>query len=357
MATMFAFTRKSTFHLALLWLVLAGCSRPPASYQATIPAFGTLINITLPGVSSPEGDEITRLIEVELTDLHSRWHAWKPGELSELNIALAEGRPFEVSEPLAQILRASRMAYVKSQGLFDPASGGLIRMWGFHTDRYPVQTAAPNDKRIRQWLDQGVSFAALTLTANAVSSTSVLVQLDFGAIAKGMALERLAELLKTVGADDALLDFGGDVGALGGSGSDRWRVAIRHPTAASPIATIDLHSGEYVMTSGTYARYRKDTDPIQSHLLNPKSGQPAMGLASATVLHRSGSLADAAATALVVAGPGQWRDVARAMEMRCVLVVHVNGEIQVTNSMLARINLNRAHRVNLVADAGSTSAC
>ena len=298
MATMFAASQKSLMLLALLGSALISCARPPESYRATIPAFGTLLNVTLPGVSSQEGDAIARQIETELLDLHSRWHAWKPGELSELNAALAQGKSFEVSQPLLQVIQVSQVAYDKSQGLFDPAAGALIRMWGFHTDHYPVRGTAPVAEQIRAWLSQDVSFDQLQVVGNTVGAASHLVQLDFGGIAKGAALERLGSLLRERGVRAALLDFGGDVGVLGIISSDEWRVAIRHPSEPRPIATALVKTGEYIMTSGTYARYRESDG--QPHLLNPESGLPAEGLVSATVLHRSGSMADAAATALVL---------------------------------------------------------
>lgn len=355
MATMFASPHKSLVWLTLLGSLLIACAPEPESYRATLPAFGTLLNLTLPGDSSQDGDEIVRRVEAELVDLHSRWHAWKPGELSDLNGALAQGMPFEVSQPLLQLILTSRSAYDKSQGLFDPAAGGLIRMWGFHTDHYPVQSTAPVAEQIRAWVSQGVNFDQLKVAGNTVSATSHLVQLDFGAIAKGAALERLSSLLEGHGVSTALLDFGGDVGALGSMGPDGWRVAIRHPSGPRPIATALLNTGEYIMTSGTYARFREDDG--QPHLLNPRSGLPAAGLVSATVLNRSGSLADAAATALVIAGPDQWSNVADAMGVGCALVVHEDGRVVATEVMNSRLTASNSNSIHVVPTAAGITAC
>lgn len=357
MAAMKAAPAKIQFILALACTLLAGCERPPDTYRTTIPAFGTLLNLTLPESSRSQGNAVAAVLQDELFDLHMRWHAWKPGELSQLNDALARGDSFEASEPLAQILGASRKAYTLSQGLFDPAQGHLVRMWGFHTDHYPVLTPEPENSQVETWLGSDVSFGHVTLAGNRISSSNTQVQFDFGAIAKGMALDRLFVKLSQLEVKAALLEFGGDVGAYGIQGNQSWRVAVADPSGLPPLVTVELHNGEFIMTSGTYARFRASGDAPQSHLLNPRTGRPARGLTSATVIHRIGHIADAAATALVVAGPSDWMALADAMDIQCALVVHESGKIQATEALAARLTQHGSIRMNRVAAHTSESEC
>ena len=112
------------------------------------------------------------------------------------------------------------------------------------------------------------------------------MQLDLGGYAKGYALDRAAELLRKQGIHNALINIGGNVLALGQHGNRPWRVGIQHPRKPGALATLELHDGEAIGTSGDYQRYFMLGKVRYCHLIDPRSGYPMQGVQAVTVLTR-----------------------------------------------------------------------
>ena len=110
------------------------------------------------------------------------------------------------------------------------------------------------------------------------------------------------------------------------------------------IGSVRISGDESVFTSGTGARFRQASQVRYPHVLNPQTGWPVEGLFSATVVSTEGTLADAAATALLVAGPVLWPQTARAMGLDMVLLIDYEGQVFLTPEM--------DRRVDWVGDAG-----
>ena len=96
---------------------------------------------------------------------------------------------------------------------------------------------------------------------------------------------------------------------------------------------------EAVFTSGNYERFRQEDTTRYPHILDPRSGWPVEDLASATVIAGEGLLADAAATALIVAGRSGWREVAQSLGLDQVLMIDGDGKVYMTQRMAGRIEL------------------
>jgi FAD:protein FMN transferase len=92
-----------------------------------------------------------------------------------------------------------------------------------------------------------------------------------------------------------------------------------------------------VITSGDYERWFEHGGRRYHHLLDPRSGVPASGLQAVTVVAASGALADAASTALFIAGPDAWREAARSMGVDRVFVVDGDGRVRVTAALAGRM--------------------
>jgi thiamine biosynthesis lipoprotein len=125
--------------------------------------------------------------------------------------------------------------------------------------------------------------------------------LDLGAVAKGLAIDLAARELLPCG--DFAIDAGGDL-YLGGRNpaGERWRVGVRHPRRADAALAVLGVSGMAVCTSGDYERHSPGAGGGH-HLLDPRTGEPADGAASVTVVAPTAMLADALATAAFVLGP------------------------------------------------------
>lgn len=295
--------------------------------------FGSPVQLLLDPAAPPSAvHEVWRGLE----SMNARWNAWKPGEVSELNRAVRQRRTTVIRPQLGAMIRACGELEALSGGLFNPAIGALVAAWGFHAD---VLTDGPQPPpaRLRRCVEARPSVAHLRIDGARVWSTNPAVQLDFGAYAKGVALDWALDRLQRAGVEGALLDLGGNLAAMGLCDGRPWSVGVRDPQGPGLIAAVALRAREAVVTSGTYERHRNAGGVRVSHIIDPRTGLSSMGTASVTVIHPSAARADAAATALSVAGRQRWRDVAWRMGIDQVLVVHADGAIEWTAPMAQRV--------------------
>ncbi len=320
--------------------------------------FGSPAQLLLPArTPQPLVDGVWR----ELEAIHHRWNAWKPGDVSMLNRAFRERRSAVASAPLRELIRRSAWLEQRSLGCFNAGIGGLVGAWGFHDDVL-VPGSRPAPQTLAQWTAARPSLAQIEIRGEQVASRNPLLQLDFGGIAKGAAIDAVLDGLRAHGVRDALLDLGGNLAAMGrvgvgeseteggsglgdagggGSSSARhgrpWRIGIRDPAGPGLLATLDTQGREAVVTSGSYERFRLLDGERCSHILDPANGAPAPEFISVTVVHASATLADAAATALLVAGASRWRVVAERLGVDSVLIVDRERRIGVTPRLAPRV--------------------
>jgi len=320
----------------LLLFGVARWNRAAPDYRDTIYVFGTLVEIEIRGVDHARAQAAATSVGRLLQDLHNQWHAWRPGELVSLNAAIAKGEPFAVDDRLAGVLREGRRLACASEGLFDPAIGALVGLWGFHADT-PPEGAPPAPEDIARLVAAHPRMTDLHIEGNRVQSDNPAVELDLGAFAKGAALDLAEAELRAEGIEDAVLNAGGGVQVMGTHGGRPWRVAIRDPFVWGAVAALSLRPGEALHTSGNYERYFDHDGERFAHIIDPRTGYPVREIVSVSVLDTNGARADAAATALSVAGAQDWPRVAAAMGASAVLMITDTGTLLATPAMRERL--------------------
>ena len=329
-------------------LALGGCARNEVHrHEAYL--FGTRVDVSVYGDDPAEARRAMDAVLREFDRLHAAYHAWQPSELTRLNEALARGESMEVSEELASLLRDAQAMAATGDELFDPALGRLIALWGFHKDEFaPV---VPDPAELQAVIDAAPRMADLVIDGRTVSSRNPMVQIDLGGYAKGYALDRAAAILREMGIANALVNIGGNVIALGAKGEQPWRIGIQHPREPRPLATLPLYDGEAVGTSGDYQRYFELDGERYAHLLDPRTGQPARGTQSLTVLITAragaGTLSDAPSKPAYLAGD-QWREHTRRFGIEHVLRVAADGRVEVTRALRARLQFPAPVEVTVV---------
>ncbi len=321
----------------LLW-TLAACSPPAPLHQQQAYVFGTLVEVSIHGVPEVQAAQAAAAVLARFDELHRTLHAWQPSDLSRLNTALARGERALVTPELAAMLRDAQALSIQSNDLFNPAIGGLIALWGFHTDA--PQSRVPDAAAIAEWINKKPRMADLTIENGTASSANPAVQLDLGGYAKGRALDDAMAILKTHGIANALVNIGGNVIALGAHGERPWRVGIQHPRQPGTLATLDLHDGEAVGTSGDYQRFFEIEGRRYSHLIDPRSGHPATGMQSVTVLfagEHAGTRSDALSKPLFIDGAAQLGARSAQLGVANYLAVDAAGRIHVSPAMKARL--------------------
>ncbi|MDN5872238.1 MAG: FAD:protein FMN transferase [Nitrococcus sp.] len=323
-------------------LAVTGCQALQRSHSATVSGshsatffvFGTLVDVTLRGVSEAKAESAFAALQEDFRRMHRDWHPWQPGALTRLNNALARGECTQAPASIRTLIRRSTAMERATGGLFNPAIGKLIEVWGFHTSDFPIEGPPPSAAAIENIVAQKPSMINVEIRAGCVASGNPAVRLDFSGIAKGYAVDLAVDRLRDMGVPAALVNAG-DLRAYSG-GQSNWRIGIRDP-AGGVLATLLIRGDRAVSTSGVDQRYRKFAKKRYPHIIDPRTGYPVNHVVSATVIAQQGIRSDPAATALVVAGPGEWPAVAAALGIDEVLMVLPDGSLAMTPAMAKRL--------------------
>ncbi len=335
---------------ALAVAFVSGCSQPQLFHQEAY-VFGTRVDLTVYGKSQDKAAAAMGEVLREFDRLHHAFHAWKPSELTALNEALARGESATVSAELAALLQDAKRMAEQGDYLFDPALGRLIALWGFHDEEF--EPFRPDAEAIAAILHARPSMADVSIEGTTVSSRNPMVQIDLGGYAKGYALDRAATLLRAKGINDALINIGGNVMALGSKGGTPWRLGIQHPREPRPMATLPLYDGEAIGTSGDYQRFFELDGERFSHLLDPRTGLPARGTQSLTVLvtprQNAGTWSDGTSKSPFIAGD-DWQAHTSRYDIAHVMRVGADGTLELTREMRARVQIPSDLRPVVVVD-------
>lgn len=321
----------------MLALLLSACAkREEPLYQQQLLTFGTLVEISIWGADKSLAQHASSQVGADLQQMHNDWHAWHDSPLVRMNRALAAGESVTVPVSILPLVQKSITLSRASEGMFNPAIGRLIKLWGFEQDDLPIGPP-PDLKAIDTLTKQRPGMNDLILDGSQLRSTNPAVQLDFGAIAKGYGVDLAIARLRELGVQNAIINAGGNLRAIGKHGDRPWRIGIRNPRGAGVLASIETRGDESILTSGDYERFFEYQGKRYHHIIDPRSGCPATGVISVTVIADDAATADAASTALFVAGPQRWRETAKKLGITQVMLVDDKGRMVATPAMAARL--------------------
>lgn len=322
-----------------LTCVCAACAREDPEYRQESFVFGTRVEITIHGENKIRARQAAEAVLQRFDQLHRKLHAWQPSALDRLNAAFASGPDSIAVDPeLARILNDAQAFSRQSNGLFEPAVGNLIKLWGFHSETPP--TSLPDMPEIDRQVAARPSIQDVHVKDGQAWSSNPAVRIDLGGYAKGYALDEAVGILKQMRVRNALVNIGGNVIALGKHGSRAWKVGIQHPRKAGVIATLDLLDGEAIGTSGDYQRYFEAAGERYCHLIDPRTGRPARGMQSVSVLvsgDKAGVKSDVLSKPLFIDGAAGMTHWLRQLNLSQVMAVDSKGDVLVTDAMLKRL--------------------
>lgn len=203
-------------------------------------------------------------------------------ELSRVNRSAVEA-PVAVSDELFQLLRACLDYSRQSEGAFDITVGPLMKIWGF----YKGSGRLPHRAEVRGILTRvGYSMVQLDPGQRTVRFAVDGMSLDPGGIGKGYAVDRMAGILRQAGIPAALISAGNSsIYALGAPPNEPgWKISLRHPRDISrPVEEVVLRDLS-LSTSGTSEKFFRAEGRIYSHIMDPRTGFPAAGMLSVSVI-------------------------------------------------------------------------
>ncbi len=306
---------------------------------ATVHLSGQTMGTTWSVALLPEHDgtdaaTLKALLQKRLDQINRLMSTYDPqSELSRFNTQSGTDW-FTLSDETAKVIELSLEISHLTGGAFDVSVGPLVELWGFGAAARGEKI--PADEQISAALAR-VGYANIQVRREpaAIRKQVPELRIDLSAIAKGYAVDALAEILQQQGLRNYLVEIGGEIKVSGHRADGApWRVAIEKPLEGTREVAMILPLSETALaTSGNYRNFFVENGQRYAHILDPVTGRPARHrLAAVTVLDRSCARADALATALMVMGEEQGRQFCEQHQVAAYFLIHDNEAIAVYTS-------------------------
>lgn len=310
--------------------LVAGCGGP--GYRQTEGlVYGTVYHVTYEG-EGMEGEDLARGMLREMRRVDSslsmfneesviaRWNRGGEGEMGEM----------EMDSLFARMWGTAVEVHEATGGAFDVTVAPLVNAWGFGFEEGRVPSAGEVDSLLGM-----VGMGKLRLEGRRLRRTVPGVMVDASAIAKGLGVDLVAEYLECEGVENYMVEIGGEVRVRGVNARGRaWRIGVDRPIEDSTGRRRELEAvfgltGGALATSGNYRRYHVVDGVKYGHTIDPRTGRPVVNdLLSASVYARTCMEADAYATAFMVMGAAEAREVVERTPglEACLIYVTPGGE-------------------------------
>ena len=331
----------------MILYTLPGCTQETEVFESRLATLGTFARISIAGLTPEQARAAADATEQTLKSLdHIGYGFGAGGELQRVNDALANGRTITVSGEMTDLLDKARGLSLASGGLFNPAAGELTALWKFQCEQevcvtpptYPTGVQTRIGEKVARVLERTPSMDDLMIRGNRVSSRNRRVRLDFGEVIRTLALDIGIERLRRAGATNAMIEIGGNVHASGTRGDHAWWVGIPDASGRHLIGSIETGDDESVVTVRALDTSAGWQDSVYRRIVDPRNGLPAGEVQSVTVVHHSAMLANAAATALMIAGRQDWKTVADRMDVPALLMIDRSDTIYTSPAIDHRIH-------------------
>ncbi len=303
-----------------LWVATAWASWATVSTEA----MSTRVDLSLPAEDAEKAElawEVFATVEAQANE----WREDSP--IGRVNARAPQA--VVVPEDVFALVQRGVELGALTGGAFDISWAALWGLWDFSTPG-PVPDARECARRAAQVDYTRIELDPEQLTVRLPEG----MKIGLGGLAKGHALDRAAAALRAAGVRDFALSAGGQVLASGEKDGRPWRGGVRDPRGAPDdyFALLDA-SNTSVSTSGDYERYFEHDGVRYHHILDPRTGLPARGLRSATVVSADATLADALATALMVLGRDEGLRLVAELKGTEAVVVDDHGRVFSTDGL------------------------
>ena len=299
------------FGISIAGMTFMGCA--PEKTERSTAVMGTVLTVTVYGLSSDAAAEAVDSVYGEMERLNNLLSVWdSESTLSRLNRAAAVGW-VEADPEILGLISASLHYSELSGGAFDVTAGPLVRLWGFlrRGDQRPPTDAELAEAKARIGfrkveLDRGRSMVRFGADG---------MEIDFGGVAKGYAVDSAIELLREQGVESALVNLGGNSRAIGSPpGRGTWRISVRDPRKREGTLGVLEILGQGVASSGQYENYFEYEGKLYGHIIDPRSGYTVEGVLGTTIVAPDAIAADILSTTVFVLGPEKGPELVNALE-------------------------------------------
>lgn len=333
---------KPAYLLPLLALLTA-CQGEPPVQRKTFTAYGSPVTITVQGMAAEAAQRTLDEAAADLLYIEEGNNPAIPGPMARTNQLLAATGEFSAVPSLLPQIRQAQALSARSGGLFNPALGGLLELWGFYKE---AKGPPPAADAVAALAAQRPAMSDIAIEGIAMRSGNAAVRLDLGDFGRGYALDTALARLREGGVATGSLTTPGAAARIGAAGE--LMLTFTGTDGRTPLARVALLPDEVAYTVSVLRNSYIYEGQLYHPLLDPASGMPVRGVFAVTVFHSSLAEAAAAAQALFVAGPARWVNTARALGIERALLVDAEDEVRVTAPLAARISMTDARLTPVV---------
>lgn len=308
--------KKLLTYTALLSIILISCGKQDNVIKRSTATMGTIIEVQ---VRNPESeDKANNAISAafdEAERINQKYSTYIEDNLmAKLNNPKAKS--IKVDKETFKLLKKCDTLNKLTNGGFDPAVGNLIDLLGFEKQNPKL----PSDDSVKAALKK-VGWKNIELRENNIYVKEKPVKLNFGAVAKGYAVDRAYEIMQSKGIEEFLINLGGEIKAKG-----TWSVGVQHPREQGKVYETLEVTGRAVATSGDYEQYFEEDKKRYTHILNPVTGYPADKVQSVTIVGDEVLTADALTTGFFVLEPEKSIEITETLEDIESLIIGIDGK-------------------------------
>lgn len=302
---------KKIIGVLALMLILVGCNKNKEKYNSTFyDTFDTQVLYIEYSDSETSFNKNAEFVKSEFTRLHKLYDNYRTyeGINNVMTINLNAGvKPIKVDKDLFNMIKFSIDNYDKVLGRTNIAMGKVLDIWHNIRDenagKGESEIVLPNNDELKQANKYtNINNVVLDEKNMTVYIKEPNMSIDFGAIAKGYAVELVAKELEEKGVESASINAGGNVRTIGhpGDGRNTWGVALQNPDVESSdyLDVLYIEGSNSVVTSGDYQRYFTKDGKRYHHIIDPNTLWPAETYAAVVVVTKDSALADLLSTAL-----------------------------------------------------------
>jgi len=329
--------------ITLLLVLFSACAQANTGTSQLVerrfPSMGSELRLSIWTTDPSRVTPVTDKIHQELIRLENLMSNWKSGsEIQALNAA-AGSHPVPVSPELRNLLLTARQVSEWTNGKFDVTFAAMSGLWKFDYQNEDETIPDPSEVARRRML---INFRDLKVDeqAGTVFLARSGMAASLGGIGKGYAVDRARDILIAEGVHNFMIQFGGDMIVSGKSGDRAWRLGIQDPRGGENqiIASMELSDSTF-STSGDYERFFIKDGRRYHHLIDPATGEPAMGARSVTIVTGSATIADALSTGVFIMGPEAGMALIEKLPDVEGVIVSSKNEVMVSTGLKQRLTI------------------
>ena len=330
--------------LLLITLALAGCTgtanpKGPRLVERTFASMGTELKLSAWTADEAGADAAFESVYEEMDRLEGLLSNWRStSDVEQLNAAAGK-HPVRVGPEFLDVLKTAHQVSVWTGGTFDVTWGAMSNLWKFDYQNKDNTIPDPGEVLRKRRL---IDYRELLLDEHA--GTAFLkregMNVNLGGIGKGYAVDHARDILRRRGFRDFMIQFGGDLYVAGLEGDHRWRLGIQDPRGPANriFAQVDLTDSTF-STSGDYARSFVKNGRRYHHIIDPRTGEPAQGCRSVTIMTSSATIADGVSKGVFVLGPEAGMELVKKLPGVDAVIVSAKNEVLVSPGLKGRLTI------------------